>query len=134
MKTTLAHLGIVTAISAAMGLAQAQTSPAPADTGRTGTVSPSGTISSPGSIVTPGSPTIPAPSVPSAVKPLPSASSPTTPDAGSLSGTVDQRNRPTGDTRGSPTGNGSIYSPGTTGSSAGSGLGSGGTGTSSGSR
>lgn len=128
MKTTLVHLGIVTALSAAMGLAQAQTSPSPSDAGRTGTVSPSGTISSPGSIVTPGSPTIPAPNVPKAVTPRQGASSPTTPDAGSLSGTVDQRNRPTGDTLGSSTGNGGVYSPGSTGSSSGSGMGSGSSG------
>lgn len=123
MTNSLSRIGITAALTAAMGLAHAQLTSSPPGTGSTGTVSPSGVLTAPGSVVTPGSPTIPAPSVPSATTPLPGASGPTSPDAGSLSGTVDQRNRPNTDTFGSPSGNGSITSPNSSARPAGSGTG-----------
>ena len=132
MTRKLIPAAVVAALTVASGLAHAQSTP-PGTLG-----SPPGVIVAPGVAVTPGgTPTAPTPVVPGAIprvnatpgtsdraaSPLPSASDAVSPRAGSLSGSVEDRNRSQGDRLGTPYGNGSI-SPSGTGSLNGSSSGS----------
>ncbi|MFY9478796.1 MAG: hypothetical protein WAQ08_14220 [Aquabacterium sp.] len=115
MTRKLIPAAVVAALTAASGLAHAQSTPP-------------GVIVAPGVAVTPGGmPTAPTPVVPGAIprvnvvpgtndraaSPLPSASNAVSPQAGSLSGSVEDRNRSQGDRLGTPYGNGSISPSGT---------------------
>lgn len=122
MTRKLIPAAVVAALTVASGLAHAQSTP-PGTLG-----SPPGVIVAPGVSVTPGgTPTAPTPVVPGAIprvnatpgtsdraaSPLPSASDAVSPRAGSLSGSVEDRNRSQGDRLGTPYGNGSISPSGT---------------------
>lgn len=127
MKTTLIRTGLVAAFLASSGLTQAQTSPSPSPTAPTSPmapVAPPGVPVAPGVTLPPGGTVTPTPGavpgvsgsgLPSsrprdrALSPLPGASdAASSPQAGSLSSSVQDRNRPRGDTLGTPIGNGSV--------------------------
>lgn len=116
MQAHFIRTGAAALLAATMGLAHAQSTTASPG-------SPPGTIVAPGVTATPGAPpsTLPGvagtsgstnPASPSArggygtTSPLPGASDAVSPNAGSLSGSVEERNRSRGDTLGAPMGNG----------------------------
>jgi|GEM_PF-5852327 hypothetical protein len=127
MTRQLIPSALMATLTAAGGLAHAQTTP-PGTAG-----SPPGVIVAPGVTVTPGgTPSVPVPVVPPATprtgtapgpvdratSPMPSASDALSPRAGSLSGSVEERNRQQGDRRGTPYGNGTLQPDGSNGSAA----------------